>query len=77
MEKYIGRRRTNLGETIPSYSPEYGRLLRESTLPRFVQLWNELPRLVRGASPKEFKEMMIEYLKSEERRENENVTVAV
>ena len=63
MEKFIGRRRKNMSATIPSYFPIHGRLLRESTIPRFVQLWNDLPPVIRESSPREFKVNMIEYLK--------------
>ena len=56
-----------MSSTITSYDPEYGKLFRESTLPTFVRLWNQLPQTIREASPKEFKVKMIAHIKQEER----------
>ena len=71
IDKHIGRSRKTMSSTITSYDPEYGKLFRESTLPTFVRLWNQLPQTIREASPKEFKVKMTAHIKQEERKAEE------
>lgn len=67
LEKYVGRGRKALGDEIPQYETELGRLFGASTIPRFVKLWNDLPRSLRVSSPSTFKHRLRDHFKKEQR----------
>ena len=62
LEKWIGRGRKDMDSKITEYETEQGLILKNSTVPRFIRLWNRLPAEARREPIKSFKKVAKTFL---------------
>ena len=71
LEKWIGRGRRSIDSKITEYETEQGRILKNSTVARFIRLWNSLPVSTRGEPIKTFKKAAKAFLEEESGEDDE------